>query len=253
MKRFISLCVLLTCLALNAQDNERAFKSGEFLKYKIQYGLLNAGFATVELRDHIEGQDSLIRATGKGWTTGMVGFLFSVEDLYESYFSEDPFRPKHFVRKINEGGYTQDKEIFFDYKTHYAKVINHKKKTETSHLIQNNIQDMMSSFYYMRSLDFSNLQQNDSIAITMFFDGEMHPFRLIIMDREPIKTKFGIINTIKIRPIVQKGRVFQDEENVTLWISDDENKIPVKIKASLLVGSAKAELFEYRGLVHPFP
>jgi hypothetical protein len=87
----------------------------------------------------------------------------------------------------------------------------------------------------------------------MFFDEKMYPIKLIILDRETIKTNFGKINTIKIRPLVQKGRIFKDEENVTLWISDDLNKIPIKIKASLIVGSAKAELIEYNGLVHPFP
>jgi len=253
MKKFLPLCVFLIYFSSFSQNNSQAFRTGEFLKYKIQYGLLNAGFATIELKAHNKGKDSLIHAIGKGWTTGMVGFLFSVEDRYESFFTENPIKPKHFVRKINEGGYTQDKEIFFDYNTHYAKVINHKKQTESSHFIQNEIQDMLSSFYYMRSVDFSNLKQNDSIDITMFMDSKMYPFRLVIMDREPVKTKFGIVNTIKIRPIVQKGRIFKDEENVTLWITDDENKIPVRIKASLLVGSAKAELFEFNGLVHPFP
>ena len=132
-------------------------------------------------------------------------------------------------------------------------MINHKKDEENSHFIQNNVQDMISSFYYMRSIDFAHLKENDSIDVNMFFDGKMNPIKLVILSRETIKTNFGHINTIKIRPLVQKGRVFKDEENVTLWISDDLNKIPVKIKASLLVGAAKAELIEYNGLVHPFP
>ena len=112
---------------------------------------------------------------------------------------------------------------------------------------------MLSSFYYMRSVDFTKLKDNDSISMNIFFDEKMNPFKLIIMGRETLKTKFGKIQTIKIRPLVQKGRVFKDEENVTLWITDDLNKIPIKIKASLVVGSAKAELVAYNGLVHPFP
>jgi hypothetical protein len=253
MKKLLFIYFAIFSLGGFAQNDSKAFQPGEFLKYKIQYGLLNAGFATVELKSQLREGDTLIHAIGKGWTTGMVGFLFSVEDRYESYFTKSPFRPHHFVRKINEGGYTQDKEIFFDYNIHYAKVINHKKDRVSSHFIQNDIQDMMSSFYYLRSVDFSTLKPQDSVDITMFFDGKMHPFKFIILDREILKTQFGDIKTIKIRPIVQKGRVFKDEENVTLWISDDENKIPIRIKASLLVGSAKAELHEFKGLVHSFP
>jgi hypothetical protein len=105
----------------------------------------------------------------------------------------------------------------------------------------------------MRNIDFEVLDENDSIMVNMFFDGKMNPIKLIILGREIIKTNFGKIKTIKVRPLVLKGRVFKDEENVTLWISDDLNKIPVKIKASLLVGAAKAELVEYNGLVYPFP
>lgn len=253
MKRIIPIIFLLFYLNSHGQNDTISFEDGEFLKYKIHYGLLNAGFASLELKKVHQENDSLMHAVGKGWTTGMVGFLFSVEDTYESYFTEIGLRPKHFIRKIDEGGYTQDKEVFFDFNTHYAKEVNHKKNTEASFFIQNNVQDMLSSFYYLRSIDFTILKENDSVDINMFFDGKMNAIKLMILGRETIKTKFGKIDTIIIRPLVQKGRVFKDEENVTLWISDDENKIPLKIKASLLVGAAKAELIEYNGLVHPFP
>ena len=253
MKKVIPIILLLLYLTSYGQNDSISFKDGEFLKYKIQYGLLNAGFASVELEKNDEINDSLFHAVGLGWTTGMVGFLFPVEDRYESYFTSTDLKPKHFIRKVNEGGYTQDKEVFFDFQSHKAKEINHKKGTEKSFFIQNNIQDMISSFYYMRNVDLETLKENDSISVNMFFDGKMNPIKLIILGRETIKTKFGKIKTVKVRPLVMKGRVFKDEENVTLWISDDLNKIPVKIKASLLVGAAKAELIEYNGLVHPFP
>ena len=82
----------------------------------------------------------------------------------------------------------------------------------------------------------------------MFFDQEVYKFKLKLLGREEIKTKFGKVKTLKFRPYVQSGRVFKEEESLTLWVSDDENKIPVKIQASLLVGSLKAELIEYKGL-----
>lgn len=253
IKKILPVFFLLIFMSTFSQNEGNPFKPGEFLKYKIQYGLLNAGFATIELNEKVEENDSLIHAVGKGWTTGMVGFLFKVEDTYESYFTEAGLKPKHFIRNVNEGGYTQDKEVFFDFEKNEARVVNHKKTTKSSHFIQNDVQDILSSFYYMRSIDFTQLKANDSIDVNMYFDAKMNPIKLIVLEREAIKTKFGKIKAIKIRPLVLKGRVFKDEENVTLWISDDLNKIPLKIKASLLVGSAKAELIEYSGLVHPFP
>lgn len=253
MYKFLFVLFIFAFTHSYAQSDNHSFKNGEYLKYKIQYGLLNAGFASVELEKNDQNNDSLFHAIGLGWTTGMVGFLFPVEDRYESYFTSKDLKPNHFIRKVSEGGYTQDKEVFFDFNSNQATEINHKKGTEKSFFIQNNVQDMISSFYYMRDIDFENLGQNDSISVNMVFDGKMNPMKLIVLGRETIKSKFGKIKTIKVRPLVLKGRVFKDEENVTLWVSDDLNKIPIKIKASLLVGAAKAELVEYKGLVHPFP
>lgn len=253
MKRYLPILFLFSYLISSAQNDIISFQRGEYLKYKIQYGLLNAGIATVEVKQTHEKSDSLFHVVGKGWTTGMVGFLFSVEDRYESYFTEHGFKPYHFIRKIDEGGYTQDKEVFFDFDSNLATEINHKKSTEKSFFIQNDVQDMLSSFYYMRSIDFSVLKENDSVSVNMVFDGKMNPIRLVILGRETLKTNYGKVNTIIVRPLVLKGRVFKDEENVTLWISDDLNKVPLKIKAELLVGAAKAELVDYKGLVHPFP
>jgi len=253
MNRVLFILISLCFFYSFSQKTPTAFQRGEFLQYKVHYGLMNAGLISVEVHPKTSETDTLFRATGRGWTTGMVGFVFPVEDIYKTSFGENSFRPVHFVRKINEGGYTKDKEIFFDFKKHQARVVNHKKSTEESYFIQNNIQDMLSSFYYLRKLDLSMVKENDTITIPMFFDEEMYHINLLILGREVLKTDFGKIKTLRVRPIVQEGRVFKDKENVTLWLSDDQNKIPLRIKASILVGSVKADLVEYRGLVHPFP
>jgi hypothetical protein len=238
------------CLPLGAQNGSPTFRHGEFLKYKVHYGLLNAGFTSLEIRETEE--PNILHAVGKGWTTGMVGVFFKVDDTYETFFDKKSKRPKHFIRKVYEGGYTKDKEIFFDFKKHGARVIDHKRQRDSTYFIQNDVQDMLSSFYYLRTLDFKGLKENDSVDVNTFFDEQMYNIRVMVLGRERLKTSFGEIDCIKIRPLVLEGRVFKDEENVTLWISDDQNKIPVKIKASILVGSVKADLVEARGLTHPF-
>ena len=250
MKRVILISLILIWLPLKAQNGSYSYKEGEFLKYQVHYGLLNAGFMSLEIRETDEPE--LLHAVGKGWTTGVVGVFFKVEDNYETYFERNSVRPKHFIRQVNEGGYTKNKEIFFDFKKHMARVIDHKRERDSTYFIQNDVQDMLSSFYYLRTLDFENLQENETVDVNTFMDEQMYRIRVLIMGREPVKTEFGRIDCIKIRPLVLEGRVFKDEENVTLWISDDENKIPVKIKASILVGSVKADLVEARGLAHPF-
>ena len=85
-----------------------------------------------------------------------------------------------------------------------------------------------------------------------FFDSETFPFKLKFLGQESIKTSFGKIKCIKFRPYVMAGRVFKDEESLTLWVTADANKIPVKISANLDVGSLRADLVALRGLKHPF-
>ena len=85
----------------------------------------------------------------------------------------------------------------------------------------------------------------------IFDDDEIFKFRLKFLGREQIETKFGNINTLIFRPLVQDGRVFKEQESLTLWISDDANKIPIKIKASLRVGSLIGELIDFNELKNP--
>jgi len=114
------------------------------------------------------------------------------------------------------------------------------------------VQDMMSSFYYLRNQDVKNLQKGDEIAIDIFMDSQVYPFKLRFLGREVLRTKFGKVNSLIFQPLVQSGRVFKAEESVTIWITDDANKIPIKMMASLSVGSLRAELEAYKGLANPF-
>ena len=230
-----------------------AFKEGEFLKYKLSYGPINAGFATLEIEDYFENGVELFHVTGKGWTSGMTDFFFSVKDNYETYFTKNNMQPYRFIRKIDEGGYTKDKEILFDFNSNIATVLDHKKSTENTFPIHAKVQDMLSSLYYLRTVDFNTLKEGDIISIDMFFDNEIYKLHLIFKAREIIKFNNKRIKTLVLQPTVQEGRIFKNNESVAFWISDDMNKIPIKIKASILVGSIKAELVEYKGLANPMP
>ena len=111
----------------------------------------------------------------------------------------------------------------------------------------------MSTFYYLRNYPtIDNLKPGESIAIDMFFDDETTKFKLKFLKNEDVDTKFGIVPCMVFRPLVQSGRVFKEEESLTVWISDDDNKLPIRIKASLAVGSIKADLDSFKGLKYSF-
>jgi hypothetical protein len=119
--------------------------------------------------------------------------------------------------------------------------------------IKENVQDLISTFYFLRNhFDTKNLKINDFIKITVFFDAENYNFRMRFLGREDIKTKFGIVNCLKFNPIIKSGRVFRDSESLTLWVTNDKNKIPIKVEAGLRIGSIEADLEEFKGLKHPF-
>ncbi|WP_394774936.1 DUF3108 domain-containing protein [Flavobacterium sp.] len=252
MKKLILIILILTTLSFDT-FKEDSFDIGEYFKFRIHYGIVNAGYATLEIKDATINNKKVFHAVGKGYTTGMSKFFFKVEDLYESYFDKQTGEPYRYVRKIDEGGYTKNQEGFFNQGENRVLVKDYKRKTEKTIVLTDNVQDIISSFYYLRNHpNIDKLKSGDAITIDMFFDEEITKFKLKYVGRQDITTKFGTVSTMVFKPLVQTGRVFKEKESVTLWITDDDNKLPVRIKADLAVGSLKADLDEYKGLKNPF-
>lgn len=252
MKKTLLLLLTIGLLSFDSQK-EDAFGVGEWFKFRIHYGFVNAGYATLEVKDATLHNEKVYHVIGRGYTTGLSRFFFKVEDNYESYIDKTTRNPLQFVRKIDEGGYTKNQEGFFSSTGNRVLVKDYKNKTEKTLVIPKNTQDIVSAFYYLRNdPSIDRLKQGESIAIDMFFDDETTKFKLKFMGRENITTKFGTVATMIFRPLVQSGRVFKEQESLTVWISDDDNKIPLRIKASLAVGSIKADLESFKGLKNQF-
>ncbi|MBP4140978.1 DUF3108 domain-containing protein [Flavobacterium sp. P4023] len=252
MKKLILLLILITTVSFDSPQ-EDAYGVGEYFKFRIHYGIVNAGYATLEVKDATVNNKKSFHVVGKGYTTGMSRFFFKVDDVYESYIDKETGNPYQYVRNINEGGYTKNQEGFFNQSTNKVLVKDYKHKSEKTLMIPKNTQDILSTFYYLRNHpNIDKLKINEAIAIDMFFDDETTKFKLKFIGRENITTKFGVMSCMVFRPLVQSGRVFKEQESLTVWISDDNNKIPLRIKASLAVGSIKADIEEYKGLKYPF-
>ncbi|SHM88120.1 DUF3108 domain-containing protein [Polaribacter sp. KT 15] len=253
MKKYILLIltVIITTTTFSQEEKE-AFKSGEWLRYKMSYsGFLRAGTAILEVDEKDLNGKKVYHTKGSGWTSGMIKWFFKVDDVYESYFDKNDVKPYVFKRKIDEGGYKKHRITNFDYNTNKAYVQDFENQKDTT-VAFSNVQDMLSSFYYLRNQDVKHMEKGDEIAIDMFMDSQIYPFKLRFLGREVLKTKFGKINSLIFRPLVQSGRVFKAQESVTIWITDDLNKIPIKMKADLSVGSLRAELEAYKGLANDF-
>lgn len=227
--------------------NHSAFQIGEKLSYKLHYGVVDAATATLEVKPtgrSIKGRE-LYHVVGLGKSISAFDWFFKVRDRYETYLDKDGVFPWVFVRRVDEGGYKINQDYTF---------YQHKNQVNTGKEVvdvPSNIQDMMSAFYYARTIDFSNAKYGDVFTIPTFVDGEVFPLKIKYKGKETIKIRNGKYRCMKFAPVVQKGRIFKKEEDLSVWITDDKNKIPVLAKAKILFGSIKMELTNYEGLAHP--
>ena len=235
-------------------QKEQAFQAGEWFKFEMSYSnWLKAGNATLSVEESTYKGKPVYHVIGKGWTTGAIKWFFKVKDRYESYFDKSTGLPYKSIRQIDEGGHTKDVETEFDQVNNKAFVNDKKHNTKGTFTTEKNVQDMVSAFYYLRNnYNTETIKVGDIVSLNMFFDDENYNFRLKFLGRETIDTKFGKVKTLMFRPYVMAGRGFKEEESLTLWVSADNNKIPLKIKADLRVGSLQANLEAFKGLKHSF-
>ncbi len=250
-KIFLFLCMLAISFHSFSQDS--TFGSGEWFKFRIHYGIFTASYATMLVQNDTIDGDEVFHVKGRGKSTGLLSLFFKVDDDYQTYINKQTGAPLKFIRKINEGGHTKDIVINFDHHSNLAHVNDKKHHNKTTYQIKNGTQDMMSAFYFLRNnVDTKSLTKGEEFKINMFFDEENYEFKLKFLGREKIETKFGKVASLKFRPYVQSGRVFKEKESLTVWISDDKNKVPIRLQADLAVGSIKADLDAYKGLKHSF-
>ncbi|HEX8515361.1 MAG TPA: DUF3108 domain-containing protein [Bacteroidia bacterium] len=268
-KLFISATVLaaagLACLSFQTQKdlpvitaggpvkelpmmNHNAFKRGEALSFRVHYGIIDAGIATLKVTDEAKelGGRKTFHVVGIGASKGTFDWFFKVRDRYETYIDEQALVPWLFVRRISEGGYQCSQDYIFN---HFSQKVNVGEGKVYN--IEPNMQDMLSAFYQARNMDLSNAKPGDLFSLKCFVDNEIWPLQIKFIGREEVETDAGTFRCLKFRPIVQKGRVFKKEEDLNIWISDDKNHIPVKGQADVLVGSIKMELTDFSGLANP--
>lgn len=254
MKFSIHLYIaLFSFFAITAQEpKESVFSENEFIKFKIKYLSFNTSTATLQTKKEVLNGKPVYHVVGEGRSSRFLSFFFKIRDRYETYMDMETYMPYKFVRNIDEGGYKKDIIIDFDREKNKATVNNRKRKTIKSFDTSEDVHDMISSFYYLRNtIDVKNLKAGHEENLMMFFDEENFKFKMKYLGTETIRTKFGKINCLRFRPLVVADRVFEEEESLSVWISNDKNLIPVKISADLAVGSLTAVLSEYKGLKHP--
>ena len=239
-----------------AQDvkpvTNNAFSRGEKFRFRAYYdsfltGHVTAGVATLEIRNENKkfGDRNTYHVVGEGKSKGAFNFFYKVDDRFESYIDEEYLIPWYFTRSSHEGDFAKDDEVRFNQLSHSV------SSRTANKTVPPGVQDILSAFYLARTFDYSNLKQGDQIPIRFFFDDSVYMSVIQFAGREEVITDLGRFRCLKFRPMVIKGNVFSQEYPMDIWISDDENHIPVLASSAVIVGSVKLELIHFEGLSRP--
>ncbi len=224
------------------------FKPGESFKYSIRYGPIHGGEATVKLKLVKYKGNTVYNAKVLAATVGIADKLFKVREHYESFFDPVSIKPIKAIRNVREGNYKVYNEVYFSLEDSAL----YSLESDSVHKVPPHILDMVTALYFVRSLDYEDLNPGDSLNIITFFDDEIFPFPLRYRGKELIKTKLGDVQCLRFDPVVGTGRIFETEDDMTIWFSDDKNLIPMRVRFDLIVGSIKCDLSEYSGLKYEF-
>ncbi|GAB3172472.1 DUF3108 domain-containing protein [Telluribacter humicola] len=252
----LKIIVLLTIVSLatvafapfnghKAVQNE-SFIKGERIDYRVHYGFINAAEAKVEVARSVVSVNNRpcyrVNVTGK--TVGAFDMITRVRDQWRSYIDTSAILPHMFYRNIQENNYRKEETVVFNHNSNTA----FDKDQQKSYKVPNNIHDIISGYFFLRTLDFSRIGVGEVVEVPTFFDGEVYKLRIRYGGKSEVKTKFGKIKVLKLVPFIPDNKLFKGENPMTLWVSDDDNKIPVKAEVELVIGSLDMDIKSYKGL-----
>jgi len=264
MKQIIAILVLilLTVYSVNAQDTSKtinfrtvtnnAFKPGEKLDFDINYGFINAGTATLEVdpnTSNINGRDCYLVKVNIS-SSPSFDFIYKFNELYKSYLDRQGVFPWLTEQEKTEG--KDYKYIKSEFDQENQKVIiternanNEEKKKEVK--IDLYTLDDIGAFYYARTLDVTGKQPGEVTILPYLSKDEVKELKIKFIGKENVETSAGEFRCVMVQPMLKESALASKVDDVTIWLTDDENKIPVKIQMKIIIGSVKIELKSYQG------
>lgn len=226
-----------------------AFQSGESVTFYVFYTLAgiwvhagNVNFTTT--RTNLNNKP-VYHVVGTGSTLPSYDWIYRVRDRYETYIDTGTLLPYRFVRHVEEGDYRKDEIVTFD------RAANTATSKAGTFKVPGCVQDVLSEVYMARNINFNNYKKGDLIPFDLFLDDEVFNMYIRYLGKEVIKTRYGKFRCIKFKPLLLKGTIFEGGEKMTVWVTDDANRLPIRIESPITVGSIKVDMMLYRNLRHP--
>ncbi len=250
--QMIALVLGLVSLASYAQvlplKKDPIFKEGEVLEYKLKYGFITAAEATIKVQasDLKFDNKPTYRLVVDAQTSGTFDVFYKIRDHYDSYIDKTDLTPYFYQENVREASYRrQDKARFHQ---DNKKVVAN-RGTFTTPTTQTF--DLVSAYYFARSLDISKLKIGDTFKLNYFLGDEISALEIQYVGKEMVKSKLGNLSCLKFSPSIKPGRIFKKDSKLFLWITDDGNRVPVKAEVEILVGSVTMEIKSAAGLKYP--
>lgn len=244
------------------EEDELAFQAGEKLTFTMHYewGAINSdvGTGTIVLDTVRYNGIKTFHCSVYGKTTRLYDLFFKVREDFDSWFACDGLRPLKFTRDTHEGHYVAKNTYIYDWNAVEPHI---DADVYSSSSGQRNLElpltsctyDLPSLFFLARNMDIDNIVPGKKYPMTFAIDDDVYNVYFILYGRETIKVKgLGTVKTIKFAARLLAGEVFTGEEDMMIWVTDDDNRIPVCFEAPILVGTASGRLKSYSGLKHPF-
>lgn len=256
------LLFLTTPLQSVSQSNcglkNKAFKIGEELQYDVVYnwGLIwiESAYGTFKVGSADFQGKQCYALSGSGGTYEKYDWFFKVRDQFEALVDTETFRPIKFKADILEGNKKDKHTYFFNDKQRAAYTIITRGKApvtlDTLNIAPCSI-DVLTAIYYARNIDYSKCKLNDTVSISLLLDGKLFPIYVRYKGKEEFTSKeLGTFSCVKFSPLLVEGSIFKKGEGMTVWVTNDRNKLPIYIETPITVGTIKVKLMSYKGLRH---
>jgi Protein of unknown function (DUF3108) len=252
MKRFFFVILfVVSCFnPVFAQEFTKvatAFQPGENLSYKVKYGFVTGAEATIKVEDSplkFEGQP-VYHIIAEGKTAGTLDIFYKVRSRYESYVDENTLLPYFYAENRHESSYKHSDNVTFNH------INNTIKAGKGIFPFTGKVFDFVSAYYFARCIDVSKLKIGEKLDMAYFLDDGVHSLSITYMGKEKVKCSMGTFNCLKFNPTIIPGHIFRKDSKLYLWVTDDNNRIPVKAHVEVVIGSITMDLTGASGLKYP--
>ncbi|MBO5919051.1 MAG: DUF3108 domain-containing protein [Bacteroidales bacterium] len=250
-----ALVMLVSPSFVFGQKVDLPYIDGESLTYEVTYKWAAINTDVGQAVTNLSYSDGMFHSVITGKTYKFYDIIFKVREHFESKFYEDPIRPHYFYRNTLEGKYRIKNTFHFDRDTNLIRATIQKyDRTPVDSLLTGtgNTMDIPSLFYKVRTFDFESIPVGEKQPISFAIDDDVYNFYYVYLGKEVKKIKgLGTFNTLKFAVRLVAGSVFTGKEDMTVWVTDDVNKVPLLFESPIIVGKVQGRLVSYSNLKAP--